>query len=106
MFGLGPDQFSGIPYLIQSTGYPLTVSLAAVFSFFGFDLAIARIFMLALMAVFLIALFYSAKIVRRWKCHSFIAINSNIFFFMLVEDRGRGNSRFYFIDCGHIFLAD
>ena len=58
---VGPDQFSGIPYLIQSTGYPLTVSLAAVFSFFGFDLAIARIFMLALMAVFLIALFLFGK---------------------------------------------
>lgn len=54
---VGPDQFSGMPHLIQSTGYPLTIFLAAVFDLFGFSLSVARILMLALMAVCLVALF-------------------------------------------------
>ena len=41
-----PGEFSGIPHLLQSTGYPVTVSLAGIFSLFGFSMTAARPHML------------------------------------------------------------
>ncbi len=58
-----PGVFSGIPHLLQSTGYPLTVPLALFFQLFGFSFTGARMFMLALMLVALcVTYFVMAKL--------------------------------------------
>ena len=44
-----PTQFFEFPYLLQSTGYPLTVLLAAVFRIFGFSFVAVRSFMVFVM---------------------------------------------------------
>ena len=56
---VAPGVFAEYPYMVSSTGYPVTVPLAGFFSVFGFGLAQARIYMLfwvlaALAAIFLI----------------------------------------------------
>lgn len=43
---IAPGVFTGVPHLLQSTGYPVTAPLALVFKIFGFGLAQARIYML------------------------------------------------------------
>ncbi|MDD4900812.1 MAG: glycosyltransferase family 39 protein [Patescibacteria group bacterium] len=56
-----PGVFSDVPFLLQSTGYPLTIALAAVFKIFGFGLAQARLFVLALMIILLVLVYWFAK---------------------------------------------
>ena len=41
-----PGVFSGFGERLQSTGYPVTVPLALFFKLFGFDFAVARVYML------------------------------------------------------------
>ena len=56
-----PGQFSGQPYLLQSTGYPLTTVLGLAFKFFGYNLITERIVMLLLMIICLTAIFLFVK---------------------------------------------
>ncbi len=58
---IAPGQFTGVPYLIQSTGYPITVPLALVFKVFGYGFAQARVYMLVWVIVALFMVFYSAN---------------------------------------------
>ncbi|MDD5430727.1 MAG: glycosyltransferase family 39 protein [Candidatus Pacebacteria bacterium] len=52
-----PGKFSGIPQLLQSTGYPVTAPLALIFKIFGNSLVAARVFMLAWMIAALIGIY-------------------------------------------------
>lgn len=56
-----PQVFTGYPFLLQSTGYPMTIALAGFFKIFGFGLAQARIFTLLLMIACLLAVFWFTK---------------------------------------------
>lgn len=56
-----PGVFSGVPYLVGTNGYPLTIPLAGFFQLFGFGLAEGRIFMLLWLVVVLGAVFYTVK---------------------------------------------
>lgn len=52
-----PGLFFEYPYLLQSTGYPLTVPLALIFKIFGYSLTTGRIVMLLLMITALFAVY-------------------------------------------------
>jgi 4-amino-4-deoxy-L-arabinose transferase-like glycosyltransferase len=56
-----PDSFLEPAYLIQSTGYPVTVSLAGFFKIFGYGLYQARVFMILWIIIALSAVFFLAK---------------------------------------------
>lgn len=56
-----PGIFSGVPFLLQSTGYPMTIALAVFFKIFGLGLVQARLFALALMVILLILIYWFAK---------------------------------------------
>ncbi|GEM_PF-1009019 len=56
-----PHVFSGLPYLVGTNGYPLTIPLALVFKVFGLGLLQARIFMLFWLCATLIALYGVTK---------------------------------------------
>jgi 4-amino-4-deoxy-L-arabinose transferase-like glycosyltransferase len=58
---ISPGQFSGLAYLLQSTGYPLTVFLALAYKFFGYSLVTSRAVMLLLMLACLAAVFLFGK---------------------------------------------
>lgn len=58
---VAPGQFSGLPHLLQSTGYPLTSILALAFNFFGFNLTVERMVMLLFMIICLLVLFLFGK---------------------------------------------
>ena len=53
-----PGEFSGVAHLLQSTGYPVTVPLAGIFSLFGFGMTQARLFMLLWMIAALCVIFF------------------------------------------------
>lgn len=55
---IAPGKFSGVPHLIQSTGYPVTIPLALVFKVFGYGFAQARVFMLVWLIAALLLVFY------------------------------------------------
>jgi hypothetical protein len=55
---VAPGRLTGVPHLIQSTGYLLEVSLAAVFKVFGYGFTQARIFMLFWTLLALLLTFY------------------------------------------------
>ncbi|MDE2001614.1 MAG: glycosyltransferase family 39 protein [Patescibacteria group bacterium] len=56
-----PHVFFGQSYLLQSTGYPLTVVLAAVFRIFGYRFAAERVTMLLIMVAALSTVFWFAR---------------------------------------------
>src|SRR3989339_674861 len=56
-----PGVFSDVPFLLQSTGYPMTIMLAVFFKIFGFGLVQARLFALALMIILLILVYWFTK---------------------------------------------
>ena len=58
---IAPDTFYAFPHLIQSTGYPVTVSLAAFFKLFGYGLYQARVFMLLWILAALTTLFFLGR---------------------------------------------
>src|SRR3989338_336350 len=58
---VAPGQFTNVPYLIQSTGYPVTGSLAVFFRIFGFGLVQARVFMLLWMIATVLVLYRFLK---------------------------------------------
>lgn len=68
-----PMEFSGRPFLLQSTGYPLTLLLAGFLKLFGVNLVSARIFALLLMIVFLVSVWWFVKKIFGVK-HAFIVI--------------------------------
>ena len=58
-----PGQFSGVPYVTGSTGFPVSLPLAGFFSFFGFGLTQARIYALGwLILFFVVTFFFSRKV--------------------------------------------
>ncbi len=61
---VAPHVFSGAGATVGSTGYPVTVPLAAFFKLFGFGLAQARAYMLLWMNAFLLVFFFVAR--RLW----------------------------------------
>lgn len=54
---ISSESFSGIPYLLQATGYPVTVPLALAFKIFGFSATVARAYMVVWMIVMIVAVF-------------------------------------------------
>lgn len=58
---VAPGVFFGLPYLLQSTGYPMTLALAGFFKIFGFGLIQARLFALVLMVILLVAVYWFTK---------------------------------------------
>lgn len=58
---ISPGNFFEYPYLLQSTGYPLTVFLSALFNLFGYDFIVARIAMLVIMVAVLIATYFISE---------------------------------------------
>ena len=57
-----PTQFFEFPYLLQSTGYPLTVLLAAVFRIFGFSFVAVRSFMVFVMLASYLPFFFGRNV--------------------------------------------
>ena len=58
---VAPGVFSGVPEVLQSTGYSVTIPLAAFFKVFGFGLEQARVYMILWMAAALIAAFFIGR---------------------------------------------
>jgi len=58
---IAPGVFYDFPYLVQPTGYPVTVPLAGVFKFFGQGLFQARLYMLIWMIGMVIMVFVTAR---------------------------------------------
>ncbi len=58
---ISPGVFSGVSYVLQSTGYPVTLPLALFFGIFGYGLAEARIYMLLWMILGLYVIFFVGK---------------------------------------------
>jgi len=56
-----PNVFSGVPYIVGTNGYPLTIPLAGVFYIFGFGLEQARVYMLFWLIAVLLSLYYIMK---------------------------------------------
>lgn len=57
-----PNEFSGLPYVVGTNGYPLTIPLAGFFGIFGFGLTQARVYMILwLMAVIISVYFFQKK---------------------------------------------
>ncbi len=56
-----PGAFSGVPYLIESTGYPVIAPLSLFFASFGIGFTQARIYMLLWMVAALISIFFFVK---------------------------------------------
>ena len=56
-----PGQFSGTPYLLQSSGYPLTIPLSLAFGIFGYSLEVSRSFMLYLLIMVLYFTYFFGK---------------------------------------------
>lgn len=58
---IAPGQFTGVPHLLQSTGYPVTIPLAFIFKIFGMNFTAARLYMLVWIFVTLCALYHFLK---------------------------------------------
>ncbi len=56
-----PNVFSGLPYVVGTNGYPLTIPLAGVFSVFGFGLEQTRLYMLFWLLAALLSAYYVVK---------------------------------------------
>jgi len=56
-----PETFSGQPFLLQSTGYPITLPLALFFKIFGFGVFQARLYMLFWMLALLLSIFFIGR---------------------------------------------
>ena len=56
-----PGQFSGFPYITGSTGFPVTLPLAAFFKIFGFGFTQARIYALIWLVIFLVTAWFFVK---------------------------------------------
>lgn len=58
---LAPGYFTGVPHLLQSTGYPVTAPLALVFKIFGFGFVQARVYMILWMIATVLVLYLFLK---------------------------------------------
>lgn len=58
---ISPNEYSEIPYLLQATGYTVTIPLSFAFSLFGHSPEVARGYMLSWLVVALIAIFLFVK---------------------------------------------
>lgn len=56
-----PGVLSGYQYLLQATGYPITVPLAAFFKIFGFGLVQARVYMIIWLLIFCLTAWWLAR---------------------------------------------
>lgn len=73
-----PNTFFQFPHLVQSTGYPLTLTLAGFFKVFGYGFYQARILMLLWIVAALSLVFFLAKKLfsREQACWSLLLISS------------------------------
>ncbi len=60
-FEYAPGKFTDHPETIQSTGYPVTTPLSLLFSVFGFNFSLARVYMLVWMLCALVAAYMFAR---------------------------------------------
>jgi hypothetical protein len=58
---IAPGQFSGLPYVAGSSGFPVSLPLAFIFHVFGFSLAVARLYALGWILIFLCTFFFVVK---------------------------------------------
>lgn len=82
-----PGQFSGVPFITGSSGFPVSFPLAAIFKFFGFGFAQARIYALFWLLVFLIAAWFFVK--SFWNASYATAAIMLIAGFASLHDSGR-----------------
>ena len=82
-----PASFSEVSPLLQSTGFPVTLSLAVVFEIFGFGLATARVVMLIWMIVAVIAFIHLG--VRLFGWDRALAAATLLVTFASLYDNGR-----------------
>lgn len=73
---VAPGTFSGVPFLIQSTGYPVTAPLALVFKVFGYGFTQARVYMLVWLMMALLLVWYTAR--------KFFGSTNALFSFLLI----------------------
>lgn len=82
-----PGQFSGIPFITGSSGFPVSFPLAAFFKLFGFGFAQARIYaLLWLLAFFVVAWFFVKSF---WNAPYATAAIALIAGFASLHDSGR-----------------
>jgi hypothetical protein len=63
---ISPGKFTGVPYLLQSTGYPVTTGMALFFKVFGYGFYQARIYMVIWMMLALwLVYFFGSKLFGR-----------------------------------------
>lgn len=82
-----PGQFSGFPYITGSSGFPVTLPLAAFFKIFGFGFAQARIYALLWLLIFLIIAWFFTK--NFWNASYATAAIALIAGFASFHDSGR-----------------
>lgn len=82
-----PGQFSGFPYITGSSGFPVTLPLAAFFKIFGFGFAQARIYALFWLLTFLITAWFFVK--NFWNASYATAAIALIAGFASFHDSGR-----------------
>lgn len=85
---IAPNTLSGNGALVGSTGYPVTVPLAGVYRAFGFGFAQSRLYMLAWMNIFLIAIYLFSR--KRWG--SVVATLTTLLFVTYPPFYGNGRS--------------
>jgi len=56
-----PREFSGLPYIVGTNGYPLTIPMAGFFGIFGFGLTQARLYMILWLLVVIVSLYIFQK---------------------------------------------
>lgn len=56
-----PREFSGLPYVVGTNGYPLTIPLAGFFGIFGFGLTQARLYMILWLIMVIVSVFIFQK---------------------------------------------
>lgn len=82
-----PGQFTDIPYVTGSNGFPITLPLALFFELFGFGLAQARIYALIWLIIFFVAIYLFVK--KFWGKNNALAALLLVATFAPVYDAGR-----------------
>ena len=82
-----PGQFSGFPYITGSSGFPVTLPLAAFFKIFGFGFTQARIYALLWLLIFLTTAWFFVK--NFWNASYAAAAVALIAGFASFHDSGR-----------------
>ena len=101
-----PGEFTDVPYITGSNGFPVTLPLALFFKLFGFGLTQARIYSLIWLIIFLSAVYLFAK--KLWGRTNALSALLLIVAFAPVYDSGRRilgeMPGFIFLLAGLLFL--